>query len=94
MSAHYIFIRSLGLASDTEVIKCSGAIRAALSALKQRQRGCQTHQRQEQKHLISEGASWEFPYNWVPSTHDQLGERRDHTHRGGKQNQIKAGFSP
>lgn len=35
LSAHYIFIRSPGLASDTEVIKCLGAIRAALSALKQ-----------------------------------------------------------
>lgn len=41
VSAHYIFIRSPGLASDTEVIKGLGAIRAGLSALKQRQRGCQ-----------------------------------------------------
>lgn len=62
-SAHSIFIRSPGLASETEVIKCLGAIRAVLSALKQRQGGCQTYQRQEQKHLISEGAAWEFPSN-------------------------------
>lgn len=76
-AAHYIFIRSPSRASDTEVIKCLGAIRAPLSALKQRQRGCQTHLRQEQKHLISEGAGWEFPPNWVPSTRYRLGDSRE-----------------
>lgn len=40
------------LDSDTQVIKGPRAIRVALGALKQRQRGCQTHQRQEQKHFI------------------------------------------
>lgn len=66
------------LDSDTEVIKCSGAIRVALSALKQRQRGCQTHLKQEQKHLISEGAGWEFSCNWVPSTHYKWGKVEMH----------------
>lgn len=94
VSAHYIFIRSPGLASDTEVIKCSGAIRAALSALKQRQKGCQTHQKQEQKHLISEGASWELPYNWVPSTHNQLGQSRETSTEGEKQNKTQNKTKP
>lgn len=89
VSARYIFIRSPGLAPDTEVIKCSGAVRAVLSALKQRQRGCQTHLRQEQKHLISEGASWEFPYNWVPSTSYHLGESRE-AHTEGAQKSKQA----
>lgn len=91
-SAPYIFIRSPGLACDTEVIKCSGAIRAALSALKQRQRGCQTHLRQLQKHLIPEGASWELLYNWVPSTHYQLGESRKSRRQEGKKS--KQAFLP
>lgn len=63
--------------------------RAALSALKQRQRGCQTYLRQEQKHLFSEGASWEFPYNWVPSAHYQLGESREARTKGEKKDQSR-----
>lgn len=66
-----------------------GSQRAVLGALKQRQRGCQTHLRQEQKHLFSEGASWEFPYNWVPSTHYQLGESREAHTKGEKKDQSR-----
>lgn len=54
-----------------------GSHKGCAQRLETKQRGYQTRQRQEQKHFISEGAGWEFPWNWVTSTHYHLGESRE-----------------
>lgn len=63
-----------------------------LHALKQRQRGRQNPQRQEQKHsILKDPGGGESPWDWVPHTHCPLGVGRAAQTKG---EMIKVGFPP